>query len=42
MTFHHDHEVRLSNLEDVLRKLTEKSEVFIVLGGVCVCVCLCL
>eukprot|EP00072_Mus_musculus_P035935 XP_006504821.1 PREDICTED: SUN domain-containing protein 1 isoform X3 [Mus musculus] len=26
MTFHHDHEVRLSNLEDVLRKLTEKSE----------------
>ncbi|XP_076779561.1 SUN domain-containing protein 1 isoform X7 [Arvicanthis niloticus] len=26
MTFHHDHEVRLSNLEDILRKLTEKSE----------------
>uniref|UniRef100_A0A8C6IFN3 SUN domain-containing protein n=1 Tax=Mus spicilegus TaxID=10103 RepID=A0A8C6IFN3_MUSSI len=26
MTFHHDHEVRLSNLEDVLKKLTEKSE----------------
>ncbi|XP_040607180.1 SUN domain-containing protein 1 isoform X9 [Mesocricetus auratus] len=26
MTFHHDHQVRLSNLEDVLRKLTEKSE----------------
>ncbi|GAB1290385.1 SUN domain-containing protein 1 [Apodemus speciosus] len=26
LTFHHDHEVRLSNLEDVLRKLTEKSE----------------
>ncbi|XP_028711873.1 SUN domain-containing protein 1 isoform X14 [Peromyscus leucopus] len=26
MTFHRDHEVRLSNLEDILRKLTEKSE----------------
>ncbi|XP_050019165.1 SUN domain-containing protein 1 isoform X3 [Alexandromys fortis] len=26
MTFHHDHDVRLSNLEDILRKLTEKSE----------------
>ncbi|XP_005397847.1 PREDICTED: SUN domain-containing protein 1 isoform X5 [Chinchilla lanigera] len=26
MTFHHEHEVRLSKLEDVLRKLTEKSE----------------
>uniref|UniRef100_A0A8C5LBE6 Sad1 and UNC84 domain containing 1 n=1 Tax=Jaculus jaculus TaxID=51337 RepID=A0A8C5LBE6_JACJA len=26
MTFHHDHEVRLSNVEDILRKLTEKSE----------------
>ncbi|XP_029389338.1 SUN domain-containing protein 1 isoform X4 [Mus pahari] len=26
ITFHRDHEVRLSNLEDVLRKLTEKSE----------------
>lgn len=26
LTFHHDHEVRLSNLEDLLRKLTEKSE----------------
>lgn len=31
MTFHHDHDVRLSNLEDILRKLTEKSEVFILL-----------
>ncbi|CAO2630303.1 SUN domain-containing protein 1 [Lemmus lemmus] len=26
MTFYHDHDVRLSNLEDILRKLTEKSE----------------
>ncbi|XP_032743184.1 SUN domain-containing protein 1 isoform X13 [Rattus rattus] len=26
LTLHHDHEVRLSSLEDVLRKLTEKSE----------------
>ncbi|XP_033620720.1 SUN domain-containing protein 1 isoform X11 [Fukomys damarensis] len=26
MTFHHEHEVRLSDLEGVLRKLTEKSE----------------
>ncbi|KAL6087020.1 hypothetical protein STEG23_032021, partial [Scotinomys teguina] len=26
MTFHRDHEVRLSSLEDILRKLTEKSE----------------
>ncbi|XP_027269265.1 SUN domain-containing protein 1 isoform X8 [Cricetulus griseus] len=26
MTFHHEHQVRLSNLEDILRKLTEKSE----------------
>lgn len=37
MTLHHDHEMRLSNLEDILRKLTEKSEVFILsvflLGG---------
>lgn len=26
MTFHHDHDMRLSNLENILRKLTEKSE----------------
>ncbi|XP_063090065.1 SUN domain-containing protein 1 isoform X7 [Cavia porcellus] len=26
MTFHHEHEVRLSKLEDIFRKLTEKSE----------------
>lgn len=31
--------MRLSSLEDVLRKLTEKSEVFVLLV-VCVCVCL--
>ncbi|KAH0517850.1 SUN domain-containing protein 1 [Microtus ochrogaster] len=35
MTFHHDHDVRLSNLEDILRKLTEKSEVFILLLPFC-------
>lgn len=37
MTFHHDHDVRLSNLEDILRKLTEKSEVFILLLPFFVC-----
>ncbi|XP_021110277.1 SUN domain-containing protein 1 isoform X10 [Heterocephalus glaber] len=26
MTYHHENEVRLSNMEDILRKLTEKSE----------------
>lgn len=35
MTFHRDHDVRLSNLEDILRKLTEKSEVFILLLPFC-------
>jgi hypothetical protein len=29
VTFYHEHGVRLSNLEDILRKLTEKSEVFL-------------